>query len=186
MRKLFLLVLACSLFLCSCGKQLYLPEAQNDYTFGVIGGADGPTSIIVGEPSDVLENLKTKIHVGEGYTIEIPEKGWEYEKEYDDGVLEEAWEYAKNDHAEFKVWTYKNSTEPKARSAFLRENEDFVYEDLMGYPLCGFEKDGLDVLWFHLYEQDGDVYIVSWEYSAAASDDSSILLSAIANSFTLK
>lgn len=183
MRKILLLLLACCLFLCSCGKQLYLPEATNDKTFGIIGGADGPTSIIVGEPNDVLKTLKTKTHVGDGYTIEVPQKGWKYEKEFDDSALEETWEKG---HAEFSVYTY-NLPLVEARRAFLAEKDDYIIEDLMGETICGFDKgDGGRILWFRCYESGEKTIFLCWEYSALASDNSSILLSAIADTFTLK
>ena len=53
---------------------------------------------------------------------------------------------------------------------FLRDNNDYVFEDLTGYPLCGTEFDG-DVLWFNLHQVGSTVYIVSWEYPKNTSDE---------------
>ena len=186
MKRIILVFLACSLFLCACGKKLILPDATNDQTIGIIGGADGPTSIIVGEPKDVLKNLSCKTHTGDGYTIEIPEKGWEYEKDLDNGAIEESWEPVKNDHAELTIRTYSLPL-IEARRHFMAENDDFIFEDLMGETICGFDKsDGGRVLWFRCFETEKRTYFLAWEYSALASDNSSILLSAIADTFTLK
>ena len=52
MKQVLLVFLVCSLLLCACGKKLILPEVKNDYTIGIIGGADGPTAIVVGEQDD--------------------------------------------------------------------------------------------------------------------------------------
>ena len=57
MKGVLLLLVAVTL-LCSCGK--------SDFSYGVIGGADGPTAIIVGEQKDVLKDLPTKTYQGDG------------------------------------------------------------------------------------------------------------------------
>ena len=174
MKRVLLLLVAVTL-LCSCGK--------SDFSYGVIGGADGPTAIIVGEQKDVLRDLPTKTHAGDGYTIEIPEKGWKYEKEYDDGVLEETWE---NDHAELLIYTYSLPL-IEARRAFLAEKDDYIFEDLMGETICGFDRaDSGRILWVRCYESGEKTIFLCWEYSALASDNSSIILSAVAETFALK
>ena len=170
MKKITLILLMITLFIITgCKdkntKNLYLPEAKNDKIYTTIGYDD-------------------EIHSGDGYTIIIPTKEYRYEKEYGDGALEEKWEYTKKDDVEIKVSTYKNSDEITARGKFLRENEDYIFEDLMGYSLCGTELDG-DTLWFNLHEANGIVYIVSWEYPKNTSEDLQKELSDIAATFTL-
>ena len=54
----------------------------------------------------------------------------------------------------------------------------------MGYSLCGIEPDG-DVLWFNLYESNGAVYIVSWEYPKNTKEDLKDELASIVKSFKL-
>ena len=124
------------------------------------------------------------MHKGEGYTITVPTKDYHYEKDYDDGALEEKWEYIKNDDVEIKVTTYKNSDEISARSRFLKDNEDYIFEDLMGYSLCGVEIDG-DTLWFNLHVSGKTVYIVSWEFPKNTSNDLQKELSNIAQTFAV-
>lgn len=182
MKKVLLALTLLSLLLCACGEKR-LSQSQNGESNEIIGGADGPTSIIVGNSEDILKEIATQEYQGDGYVINIPAEGFRYEKEFDDGVLEETWESTENDHAELKVSTYKNTSSETAQAAFLKEHDDFIFEDLMGSPLCGFEADGNDVLWFHLHEKNENVYIVSWEYSALASDNSSKILAALANTF---
>ena len=86
MKKITLILLMITLLMitgCKDDKQknLYLPEAKNDKIYTTIGG-------------------ESESHKGEGYTITIPEKDYRYEKEYDDGALEEKWEYTKKDDVE--------------------------------------------------------------------------------------
>ena len=146
-------------------KNLYLPEAKNDKIYTTISGED-------------------KKHQGEGYTITVPTKIYRYEKDYDDGVLEEKWEYFKKDDVEIKVTTYKNSDEITARGRFLRDNDDYIFEDMTGYSLCGQESDG-DALWFNIHIFGETVYIVSWEFPKNTSEDLQKELSDIAGTFTL-
>lgn len=146
-------------------KNLYLPEAKKDKIYTTVGGKD-------------------ETYNGEGYSITVPTKNYRYEKDYDDGVLEEKWDYTKKDDVEIKVTTYKNMDEITARGKFLRDNEDYIFEDLMGYSLCGQEPDG-DTLWFNLYESNGTVYIVSWEFPKSTNEDLQKELSNIAGTFKL-
>ena len=76
MKKISLLLLVLIMLVISgCKddkKNLYLPEAKNDKVYTTVGG-------------------KKEEHQGEGYTITIPSKNYRYEKDYDDGALEEKW-----------------------------------------------------------------------------------------------
>ena len=85
---------------------------------------------------------------------------------------------------QIKVTTYKNTDETTARGRFLRENDDYIFEDMMGYPACGIELD-CDTLWFNVHQSGGNVYIVSWEYPKNASDELKTELSKIAESFKI-
>ncbi len=136
----------------------------------------------VGCVSGETTNVSSKLYKGDGYSISIPEKGYRYEKDYDDGTIEDKWENTKREDTEIRVITYKNTDEKTAQSRFLRENEDYIFEDLMGYSLCGMEADG-DTLWFNLHEANGNTYIVSWEYPKNATERTRAELSEIAKTF---
>lgn len=144
-------------------KNLYLPESKNDKIYTTIGG-------------------ETESHQGDGYTLTVPSKNYRYEKDYDDGILEETWEYTKKDDVEIKVSTYKNSDEVSARRKFLRDNDDYIFEDLTGFSICGMEPDG-DTLWFNIYETNGTVYIVSWKYPRNTKENLKKELVQIAQTF---
>jgi len=147
MKRFFAFVFAIIVFVAisGCGnkKDLYLPKAKNDKIYTTISG--------------------NETYNGDGYTISVPAEDYRYEIDYESGNLEEKWEHKKKDDVEIKVTTYKNTDEISARSKFLNEYEDHIFEDFMGYPVCGMESDG-DTLWFNLYEADETVFIVSWEY----------------------
>lgn len=151
---------------CTWGqKHIYTPEATNDKTYTTVG-------------------VDEKKHQGDGYTITIPEKSYRYEKDYDDGAMEEKWEYTKKDDVNIKVTIYKNTDEITARGKFLRENDDYIFEDMTGYSICGEEADG-DTLWFNLQNSDDKVYIISWEYPKNTKDELKNELANIANTFKL-
>ena len=170
MKKITLILLMITLLMitgCKDDKQknLYLPEAKNDKIYATIGGGN-------------------ETHQGEGYTIAVTDKNYRYEKEYDDGALEEKWEYTKKDDVEIKVTTYKNSDEISARTKFLNDYDEYIFEDLLGQSLCGQELDG-DTLWFNIHISGETVYIVSWEFPKNTSEDLQKELSNIAGTFTL-
>ncbi len=142
-------------------KDLYLPETQNDKIYATLGGQDG-------------------IHQGEGYTIAVPVKNYRYEKDFEDGNLEEKWEHIKKDDVEIKVTTYKNMDAATARGKFSRENNDYFIED---GALYGISVDGM--LGFRLHESVGNVYIVSWEYPQRITEELLAELSNIADTFKL-
>ncbi|MBE7046188.1 MAG: hypothetical protein E7396_02110 [Ruminococcaceae bacterium] len=168
-KVLFSVMIICMIFTmsgCTWGqKHIYTPEATNDKAYTTVG---------VGE----------KKHQGDGYTITIPEKSYRYEKDYDDGALEEKWEYTKKDDVEITVTTYKNTEEITARGKFLRDNDDYIFEDMTGYSICGVEPDG-DTLWFNLHQIGDTVYIVSWEYPKNTKEDLINELSSIVSTFEL-
>lgn len=165
-QALTILIITVLFFTAGCSKRekkMYVPKAKNDKIFTVVGG----------------DNEE------KGYTISVPSENYRYEKEYDDGNLEEKWEYTKKDDIGIKVLTYKNTDELTARGKFLKDNDDYIFEDLMGYSLCGMEPDG-DTLWFNLYEEKENVYIVSWEYPKDTKEELKKELADIAGTFKLK
>ena len=170
MKKITLILLMITLLMitgCKDDKQknIYLPEAKNDKIYTTIGGGN-------------------ESHKGEGYSIEVPTKTYRYENDYDDGALEEKWEHTKKDDVEIKVTTYKNSDEISARTKFLKDYDEYIFEDLLGLSLCGQELDG-DTLWFNIHISGETVYIVSWEFPKNTNEALQKELSNIAGTFTI-
>lgn len=142
---------------------------------------------VEGETEEVLAVL----FAGQGYSLYIPEEGWRYEKDVDDGVAEDIWESTVNDEVELEVSRY-----PAAAGAALDDVKagfakacGYVFEDLMGGdlgdPLTGMDEDG-DVLGFMAAQSaDGTVYVISWEYPAEAAEGFGARLAQVANTFEL-
>lgn len=169
---LYVLVGALLVSLAGCGKKNeFVPEAKNDRTVATVGGSTVPTTDWMAYP-------------GNGYHISVPPSGFHYETDFDDGAFEETWETLADDDARVQVTMYRNMDETAARGMFLRENEDYVFEDFTGETHCGFERDG-DVLCFRVYPTESAVYILSWEYTDRTSDETVAILNTIANSFEL-
>ncbi len=146
-------------------KNIYFPEAKNDRIYTAIGGNNG-------------------VHQGDGYTLVFTSKDYSYEKEYDDGNLEEKWEHTKKDDVEVKVTTYKNKDEITARKKFLKDNDEYVFEDLTHSEPCGKNSEG-DLLWFRVIPTKDDVFIISWECSNNYDDEVKKELWRIYETFTV-
>ena len=163
---LFMIIVMLMISGCNINKKIpYVPESKNDNIYTTVGAGE-------------------KIYQGDGYTIKSPDKNYLYEMDYDDGSMEEKWEYTKWDDVEIKVTTYKNSDEITARGKFLRDNEDYIFEDMTGYSICGQEIDG-DILWFNIHQKDNTVYIVSWEYPKNTNEELKKELSDIVKTFKI-
>ena len=131
-----------------------------------------------------VSDSNTKSYQGEGYSITVPSSSYRYEKDFDDGNFEEKWEHIKYDDVDIKVTTFKNLDEATALNRFLSDNNDYIFEDLTGFPICGTEPDG-DTLCFALYKNNSSVYIVSWEYPKYVDESIKTELSEISQSFTV-
>ena len=125
------------------------------------------------------------LYTGNGYSIYIPDEGFRKGMDFDEGILEDYWESTVNDEVEIHVASYGNVSPEKAQEHFLKENDDYVFEDLTGKYISGKEKDG-DTLWFFTETNEGNTYIVSWEYPKAAEEAFSAKLAKIAETFQVE
>ncbi len=129
--------------------------------------------------------VSASLYTGNGFSIYIPDDEFRKGFDFDDGILEDYWESKQNEDAEIHVSTYSGVTSDKAKEHFLRENDDYIFEDLTGMPLCGQEKDG-DTLWFFVSSNENNTYIVSWEYPAGVADTLGPKLAKIAETFQVE
>ncbi len=127
----------------------------------------------------------TSLYTGNGYSIYIPDDEFRKGMDFDDGILEDYWENKTNEDVEIHVATYSGVTPEKAQQHFLKENDDYIFEDLTGMPVCGREKEG-DALWFFAETNEDNTYIVSWKYPKAAEDAISAKLAKIAETFQVE
>ena len=208
MKRVILSGILLALLLSGCGgakttaEKAPAPESQPPAAEQTVpAGADrSPTAAELGrEDRAVLEvtvegeteEVPAALFIGQGYSLYIPEEGWRYEKDLDDGVAEDTWESILNGEVELEVRQYPASPDrtPDAVKAAFVKGRDYVFEDLMGGglgdPLAGVDEDG-DFLSFMAAEgADGTVYVVSWEYPGEAAEGFGTRLAQIANTFQL-
>ena len=208
MKRVILSGILLTLLLSGCGgtkttaEKAPAPESQPPAAEQTApAGADrNPTAAELGrEDRAVLEvtvegeteEVPAALFIGQGYSLYIPEEGWRYEKDLDDGVAEDTWESILNGEVELEVRQYPASPDrtPDAVKAAFVKGRDYVFEDLMGGglgdPLAGVDEDG-DFLSFMTAEgADGTVYVISWEYPAEAAEGFGARLAQIANTFQL-
>ncbi|MDD4688474.1 MAG: hypothetical protein PHE51_01855 [Eubacteriales bacterium] len=186
MKKTIVAMIICTLLLTACNKLLPpTPESQK----------------VDGEPNNTVTNQEVKkditflvegqeeivstvLHKGDGYSIYIPAEGYRYEKENSDGALVEEWDSELNDDVSLEIYTYKNKALSDAQSEFLKENDDYIFEDINASPAMGKESDG-DYIMYKAYENEGNTYIVAWEYPKEAAEGFGARLSQIADTFEL-
>ena len=208
MKRVILSGILLTLLLSGCGgtkttaEKAPAPESQPPAAEQTApAGADrNPTAAeLVREDRAVLEvtvegeteEVPAALFIGQGYSIYIPEEGWRYEKDLDDGVAEDTWESILNGEVELEVRQYPASPDrtPDAVKVAFVKDRDYVFEDLMGGslgdPLTGTDEDG-DFLSFMAAEgADGTVYVISWEYPGEAAEGFGTRLAQIANTFQL-
>jgi len=164
-----------------------LPAAPEVSTAQVQAAKKDLTFFVEGEQ----EVLPATRYTGAGYVIYIPDEGWRFEKEMDDGMQLERWESVWNDEVELTVYTrpvYPDASAAVTRDLFLADS-DYVFENVTGGvagdPLVGREADG-DYLCFMTAEGAGGVtYIVAWEYPAEAAEGFGARLRVIADTFAV-
>ena len=200
MKKRYLVfALLLALTLTGCGRQTAAPTTQTtpapqEESSAETAADRNPTAAELGrkEQEDLVfmiegleETVTADLHIGQGYSIYIPDEGWRLETDTEDGVPKETWESILNDDVELTVSHYAGKTVTEARDLFLLD-EDYVFEDLLGGelgdPLTGVDEDG-DHLSFMLAEGAGTVYVISWEYPAEAAEGFGVRLEQIAGTF---
>lgn len=206
MKRAILYTLLLALGLSGCGQRAETtppatqdtPTAQEQTTTtSATTGDQNPTAEELGRPEKAdltfivegeTDTVPATLYIGQGYSIYIPDTGWRLDRGLDDGIPEETWESTLNDDVELTVSHYGGVTQQQAREAFAADNNDYLFEDLLGgewgNPLVGIDDDG-DRLAFMSTEGNGAVYIVSWKYPAAAAEGFGARLAQIAETFEL-
>ena len=183
-KKILVVISLFALFISGCGSRGNDGKTGNEELKGniYISERDEKSEIeFEGEETPAVSSLYT----GNGYSIYIPDDEFRKGMDFDDGVLEDYWESRANEDVEIHVSTYGGVTPEKAQKHFLKENDDYIFEDLTGKYICGQEKDG-DTLWFFVETNENNTYIVSWEYPKSAEDAFSAKLAKVAYTFQVE
>lgn len=134
------------------------------------------------------ETVPAALYVGSGYSIYLPEEGWQLEQESEDGSSQDCWESTLNDDVELRVLRFPG-WDLRTAMNWLTAEDDYVFEDLMGGTwgdsLMGLDDDG-DALCFMGTESGGAAYLVVWEYPAESAEGFGARLAQIAGTFALK
>ena len=137
------------------------------------------------------EKIPATLSIRQGYSIYIPDEGWKLETDHDDdgAAWEDQWESTVNDDVELAVRCYAGVTAAEAKERFVRDEDDYVFEDLLGGdlgdPLTGTDPEDGDALSFMAAEKDGNTYVVYWKYPAEAAEGFGARLPVIAETFRL-
>lgn len=114
------------------------------------------------------EEVPAALQIRQGYSLYVPKEGWWLDKEGpEDGfAYEDCWESIQRDDVELCVRCYTGVTREEAQSRFLRDKNDYLFEDLMGEELFGWDERDGEYLTFYMEERGDCVYVVYWEYPA--------------------
>ena len=118
MKKRYLVfALLLALTLTGCGRQTAAPTTQTtpapqEESSAETAADRNPTAAELGrkEQEDLVfmiegleETVTADLHIGQGYSIYIPDEGWRLDKDGDDGIPKETWESILNDDVELTV-----------------------------------------------------------------------------------
>lgn len=135
------------------------------------------------------ETVSAVLYVGSGYSIYIPEEGWQLEQDTEDGISVDCWESTANDDVELRVLHFPGWDLRSAMNRLAMDEEDYVFENLMGGTwgdsLMGLDDDG-DALCFMGTESGDAAYLVVWAYPAESAEGFGPRLAQIAGTFALK
>lgn len=138
------------------------------------------------------EEVPATLRIRQGYSIYIPDEGWQFDSDvYEDGAIwEDQWESVHNDDVELAVRCYAEMTAADARECFLRDEDDYVFEDLLGgelgkTPLTGTDLEDGEKLAFVTAEKDGNTYVVYWKHPVEATEGFGTRLPIMAETFQL-
>ena len=165
MKKTCALMVLAALILSACGAK---SVSTQDVAAAEAAARPEQTELDFVAGGEVVR-VPATLHLGEGYSIYIPQSGWRLEQEWEHGIPEDVWESTMEDDVQISVFRYPGIPAVEAATAFLDEHDDFVFRELLldtdetAEPLEGVDEDG-DVLKFILRSGVGNTYIVAWEY----------------------
>lgn len=171
------------------GQTAQAPASDRNPTAAELGREETATLTMAVEGTS--EEVPATLAIRQGYSLYIPDEGWKFSGDvYEDGAIwEDQWESVDNDDVELAVRCYAEMTAAEARERFARDQDDYVFEDLMGGdlgdPLMGADDEDGGKLCFMAGEKDGSTYVVYWKYPADAAEGFGTRLPIIAETFQM-
>ena len=198
MKKRYLVfALLLALTLTGCGRQTAAPTTQTTPAPQKESSAEtaadrNPTAAELGrkEQEDLVfmiegleETVTADLHIGQGYSIYIPDEGWRLEKDVDDGVPKETWESILNDDVELTVLHLGERTLEQAQDWVRAEEDDYqLVEDKQG-GLGGTDTEGLEMLEVRFHPSGNGMYAVLYKCPMEAIEGFGTRLSVMADTF---
>lgn len=131
------------------------------------------------------ETIPATLHIGQGYSIYIPDEGWRLEKDVDDGIPEEKWESTVNDDVELRILHLGEKTLAGAQAWVTAEEDDYrLIEDKQG-GLGGTDAEDREMLEVRFHSAANAMYAVLYKYPVEAAEGFGARLGQIAGTFEL-
>ena len=116
------------------------------------------------------ETVPVTLHIGQGYSIYIPDEGWRLEKDMDDGIPEDTWESTVNHDVELRVIHLGEKTLEEAKAWVMAAEDDYrLIEDKQG-GLGGTDPEDREMMEVRFYPSGSMMYAVLYEYPLEAAE----------------
>lgn len=133
------------------------------------------------------DSFSAVLHVGQGYSLYIPDDGWTLELTDDSDIPRDCWTADALEGVSLSIYHYADMSSGVARSRFL-DSCGYVFEDLSGGetddPLYGQNGAGSTMGLAVEESTNGTTYVIAWKYPAEGEAYGPIL-DAMAGSFEL-
>lgn len=196
-------IVACCLLLTlslsACGTTQN-PASQSQATAGVTPqtettpqGDRNPTAEELGRTATTTlglslegdkEDVPATLYIGQGYSLYIPDEGWELERDAED--LEESWQAVANHEVELSVRHFRGKTAEQTRTAILADHDDYGFMDMdADGHFSGNDGKDAETMDVRLYENGDGTWAVMAEYPDEAAEGYGVRLRAMAETFAL-
>ena len=133
-----------------------------------------------------LEGEETKepatLYIGDGYSVYIPNEGFQLEHDTENGVPADSWESVLNEEVEFEILHLGEMDLKQAQEWVIREEDDYqLVEDKRG-GLGGTDKAD-NVLDVRFETVGNSIYALMSKYPMEATEGFGVTLSVVADTF---
>lgn len=130
------------------------------------------------------ETLSATLHVGQGYSLYIPDEGWRLDdRDREDGVWEETWESTINDDAELWVLSLGTRTLEEGQAWLRAEEDDYTFQEDKQGGLWGSDPEDRTQMEVRFHSGEDALYAVVCTYPESAAEGFGTRLSVLADTF---